>query len=123
MRLSQDIESQIGSDRVPGKTNGTMKAVGEVIRNKRSVWTVTTKPCKEAHFATFPRDLIRPMIQAGCPVGGTVLDPFMGSGTTALEAISQGKRYIGIDLNPEYLDITARRIDAELEQTTLFDLL
>ncbi|HOR79289.1 MAG TPA: site-specific DNA-methyltransferase, partial [Anaerolineaceae bacterium] len=57
--------------------------------NKRSVWTVTTKPFKGAHFATFPRDLIRPMIQAGCPEQGIVLDPFMGSGTTAIEAIYQ----------------------------------
>jgi DNA modification methylase len=90
-------------------------------RNKRSVWTVTTKPFKEAHFATFPRDLIRPMIQAGCPADGVVLDPFMGSGTTAIEAIYQGKRYIGIDLNPDYCAMAAKRIDAELEQTTIFE--
>jgi DNA modification methylase len=88
-------------------------------RNKRSVWTVTTKPFKEAHFATFPRDLIRPMIQAGCPVGGIVLDPFMGSGTTAIEAIYQDKRYMGIELNPKYCDIAVRRIESELDQTTI----
>lgn len=93
---------------------------GNRLRNKRSVWTVTTKPFKEAHFATFPRDLIRPMIQAGCPQNGTVLDPFMGSGTTAVEAIYQGKRYIGIDLNPDYCAMAAKRIDAELDQTDLF---
>jgi len=96
--------------------SGTITTVG---RNRRSVWTVTTKPFREAHFATFPRDLIRPMIQAGCPAGGVVLDPFMGSGTTAIEAIYQGKRYIGIDLNPEYCEIAKRRIDAELEQTEI----
>ena len=87
--------------------------------NKRSVWSIATKPFKEAHFATFPRDLIRPMIQAGCPAGGVVLDPFMGSGTTAIEAIYQGKRYIGIDLNSDYCAMAAKRIDAELEQTVI----
>jgi DNA modification methylase len=160
------------------------------VRNKRSVWTVTTKPFKGAHFATFPRDLIRPMIQAGCPdrvcskcgralektykthktelseiyngsatkeyananaqdpsetkrrvlesmrtiktqsgyancqcnegfQAGTVLDPFMGSGTTAVEAIYQAKRYIGIDLNPQYLDIAAKRIESEIDQEVI----
>jgi DNA modification methylase len=87
--------------------------------NKRSVWSIATKPFKEAHFATFPRDLIRPMIQAGCPADGVVLDPFMGSGTTAIEAIYQGKRYIGIDLNSDYCAMAAKRIDAELEQTVI----
>jgi len=104
----------VGHERWPHKDEE-----GNRLRNKRSVWTVTTKPFKEAHFATFPRDLIRPMIQAGCPAGGVVLDPFMGSGTTAIEAIYQGKRYIGIDLNPEYCEIAKRRIDAELEQTEI----
>ena len=89
------------------------------LRNRRSVWTVTTKPFKGAHFATFPRDLIRPMIQAGCPADGVVLDPFMGSGTTAIEAIYQGKRYIGIDLNQDYCAMAAKRIDAELEQQVI----
>ena len=87
--------------------------------NKRSVWTVTTKPFKEAHFATFPRDLIRPMIQAGCPEQGIVLDPFMGSGTTAIEAIYQGKRYIGIDLNQDYCAMAAKRIEVELDQQVI----
>ena len=150
------------------------------LRNRRSVWTVTTKPFKGAHFATFPRDLIRPMIQAGCPefvckkcgkprypivkntekqhsigyssgdywktrdfkgdntvrnksvrVGytdcgcnagfqpGVVLDPFMGSGTTAIEAIYQGKRYIGIDLNSDYCAMAAKRIEVELDQQVI----
>ena len=96
--------------------NNTLTTVG---RNKRSVWTVTTKPFKEAHFATFPRDLIRPMIQAGCPEQGIVLDPFMGSGTTAIEAIYQGKRYIGIDLNQDYCAMAAKRIEVELDQQVI----
>lgn len=101
--------------------NGEGRDISEVkvYRNRRSVWTVTTKPFKEAHFATFPRELIRPMIQAGCPEQGIVLDPFMGSGTTAIEAIYQGKRYIGIDLNPEYCAMAAKRIEVELDQQVI----
>ena len=88
-------------------------------RNKRAVWRVTTKGYKEAHFATYPLELIETPIKAGCPVGGIVLDPFFGSGTTAIEALRQNKRYIGIDLNPEYCEIAAKRIDKELEQTSI----
>jgi DNA modification methylase len=79
-------------------------------RNKRDVWTVTTKPFKEAHFATFPPDLIEPCILAGCPVGGTVLDPFFGAGTTGLVAQNNGRKWIGIELNPEYAAIAKRRL-------------
>jgi DNA modification methylase len=81
-------------------------------RNKRSVWTVTTKPFKGAHFAVFPEDLIEPCILAGCPEGGIVLDPFMGSGTTAIVALKHNRNYIGIELNPEYIEIARRRINA-----------
>jgi DNA modification methylase len=79
-------------------------------RNRRSVWTVATKPFKEAHFATFPPDLIEPCILAGCPVGGTVLDPFFGAGTTGLVAQNNGRKWIGIELNPEYAAIAKRRL-------------
>lgn len=79
-------------------------------RNRRSVWTVTTKPFKEAHFATFPPDLIEPCILAGCPEGGTVLDPFFGAGTTGLVAERHGRHAIGIELNPDYVDIAMRRL-------------
>jgi DNA modification methylase len=164
-RLSQpSLNEQAGSYRVPGKTNGPMKAVARkpngwsnadnyheadprykkrsgnkrrkpasdrgvpvdtngqtngavagsvpwegVDRNKRSVWTVTTKPCKDAHFATFPPDLIKPCILAGCPEGGTVLDPFFGSGTTGIVASQCGCNCIGIELNPEYVKLAKRR--------------
>jgi DNA modification methylase len=80
------------------------------VRNKRDVWQVNVKPCKEAHFATYPPDLVIPCILAGCPVGGVVLDPFMGSGTTALVAKGIGRDYIGIELNPEYKAIAERRL-------------
>lgn len=136
-RLAQDIESQAGSDRVPGKTNGRMKAapprfggnkygdlegelhrtksgneyeLGNGTRNKRSVWEVATQPFSEAHFATYPPALIEPCILAGCPKGGTVLDPFFGAGTTGLIADRLGRDCIGIELNPEYAEIARKRL-------------
>lgn len=81
-------------------------------RNKRSVWTVTPKPFKEAHFATFPPDLIEPCVLAGCPQNGIILDPFIGSGTTGLVAKKLNRNYIGVELNPEYIKIAERRIFA-----------
>jgi DNA modification methylase len=177
-----NIAEQTGSDRVPGKTNGTMKAVGGLERpqakraielareagltdehisairavgitdagkaqstqsgfgksdprqqaladeakavlggyyrefliaerrNKRSVWTIATQPFKEAHFATFPPALVEPCILAGCPIGGTVLDPFGGAGTTGLVADRLQRDAILIELNPEYAEIARRRI-------------
>ena len=81
-------------------------------RNKRSVWTVTTKPFKGAHFAVFPIDLIEPCVLAGCPEGGTVLDPFSGSGTTGLVAKNNNRNAILLELNPEYIEIAKARIVA-----------
>lgn len=80
------------------------------VRNKRDVWSINVKPCKEAHFATYPKMLVKPCILAGCPLGGAVLDPFMGSGTTAVVAKSLGRDYVGIELNPEYIEIAKNRI-------------
>jgi len=77
--------------------------------NKRSVWTVNTKPYSGAHFAVFPTELIEPCILAGAPVGGIVLDPFMGSGTTAQVAQELGRQYIGCELNPEYGNLQKKR--------------
>lgn len=79
-------------------------------RNKRSVWTVTTKPFKGAHFATFPPDLIEPCVLAGSRVGDMVLDPFNGAGTTGLVALKHGRKYLGLELNPEYCEITVGRL-------------
>lgn len=81
-------------------------------RNKRSVWEVATQPFKEAHFATFPPALVEPCILAGCPVGGLVLDPFGGAGTTGLVAQRLGRRAVLVELNPEYAAIADRRIRA-----------
>lgn len=160
LRLAQQLEKQKGSDRVPGKTNGNMKAVGpgrkprpdddrggnqvsgrgipamaidgkgvnghsgyfdscgnligEGMANKKSVWTVPTMPFSEAHFATFPERLIVDMIKAGCPEGGTVLDPFMGAGTTAVVARKLNRNYTGFELNPDYIKIAGKRLYQEL---------
>jgi DNA modification methylase len=78
-------------------------------RNKRSVWTVATQPYPEAHFATFPEDLIKPCILAGAPVGGVVFDPFAGSGTTVKVAQDLGRVGIGLDLKPEYSQMAKKR--------------
>ena len=83
-------------------------------RNKRNVWTITTKPFKDAHFATFPKDLIEPCIKAGCPEGGVVLDPFGGAGTTGIVAQSLDRQAILIELNKDYINIANKRIDKEL---------
>lgn len=82
-------------------------------RNRRSVWTVPTTPFPGAHFACFPPALIEPCILAGCPAGGTVLDPFMGSGTTGQVATDLGRNFIGCELNPKYLALH------ELRRTTV----
>ena len=116
-RLSEkNLKNQKGSTRGNGgmKSNGNMKPVGNMeTKNKRNVWTITTKPCKEAHFATFPKDLIEPCIKAGCPEGGVVLDPFGGAGTTGIVARSLNRTAILIELNPEYIEISKNRIDKE----------
>jgi DNA modification methylase len=142
-RWAQDVESQEGSERVPGKTNGPMKAVGGPRRkvnggasfgkqrhasegtgaqsrqyerpvydkrNRRSVWTVATQPYKGAHFAVFPPKLITPCILAGCREGGTVLDPFVGTGTTLEVACTNGFRSVGIELSSAYCQQAVDRL-------------
>lgn len=79
-------------------------------KNKRSVWTVTTKGYKEAHFAVYPPELITPCVLAGSAEGDTVLDPFSGSGTTGEVALTNGRNYIGVELNPEYAGLSEKRI-------------
>jgi len=79
-------------------------------RNRRSVWSICVKPYKEAHFAVFPPGLIEPCIKSGCPVGGTVLDPFGGSGTTGQVAKSLGRDSVLIELNPDYKPLIDKRL-------------
>jgi DNA modification methylase len=122
-RLQQNVKAQTGSFRAHGgnKTNGAMKAVGNThVRNKRSVWTITTKPFRGAHFATFPPDLIEPMVLAGCPEGGIVLDPFGGSGTTGLVAKRHNRHFTLLELNPEYATMAYQRISAEFPDVQLY---
>jgi DNA modification methylase len=82
-----------------------------VFRNKRDVWRINTTPYAGAHFAAFPPKLAETCILAGCPVGGVVLDPFFGSGTSGLAAVQTGRRYIGIDINAEYCRLAHERIN------------
>lgn len=79
-------------------------------RNKRTVWKIPTKGFEDAHFATFPEDLLTPMIKAGSPRGGVILDPFMGAGTTAVVANNLDRNYLGIEINPEYIKIAEDRL-------------
>jgi DNA modification methylase len=90
-------------------------------RNRRSVWTITTKPYSGAHFAVMPPDLVEPCIKAGCPEGGTVLDPFAGSGTTLAVAAELGRSGIGCELNPEYIGLAERRIKEARAGVALFE--
>ena len=85
------------------------RTAGSGTRNKRSVWTVATQPYREAHFATFPPALIRPCVLAGCPVQGTILNPFGGSGTVGEVAEMEGRNSILIELNPKYVELAEHR--------------
>lgn len=99
-----------------GRDDGSSKEAkeGRAIRNKRSVWTVTTKPYKEAHFATFPPDLITPCIKAGSRKGDIIIDPFGGSMTTAYVAKELNRKAIMIELNEEYIDMGINRLRQEV---------
>lgn len=113
-------QKQRREDKARGSFDGkygkeAFRAIRET-RNKRSVWTVTTKPFKEAHFATFPEDLIEPCVLAGSPINGVVLDPFFGSGTTGLVSLKHGRNFVGVELNPEYIKIAEKRLsEVQLE--------
>lgn len=101
--------------------NGIMKlkesaALGRI---KRCVWKISTRPYSGAHFAVFPPQLIEPMIKAGCPVEGIVLDPFMGAGTTGLVALLNARNFKGIDINPEYIQMASKRLEPWIKQERL----
>lgn len=107
--------------------NSMTGATGD-FKNKRSVWTVATRPYKGAHFAAFPPDLIEPCILAGCPQDGTVIDPFGGSGTTVAVAILNDRNGVAVELNPEYIPLIDKRVNEAIkthaerqEQLSLFD--
>jgi DNA modification methylase len=124
--FGKDPRSGKGNIRYEGKrTEGDAAANGQQsfvtineTRNKRSVWTVTTKPYKGAHFATFPPDLIDPCILAGSRVGDVVLDPFGGAGTTGLVSQRRGRKFVLCELNPDYARMAEDRIAAERDLLT-----
>lgn len=102
---------------IPGQTVGTHRpdradTIPDGMRAKRNIWSLATRPFKGAHFATFPPELIEPCILAGCPVGGTVLDPFGGSGTTAGVALAFGRDAVLCELNPDYAALVPARIES-----------
>lgn len=117
-RMNRAVSKHHKNMKIPGQSPHSMhkaRANGEgynmpTRKNKRSVWTVVAKGYKEAHFATFPEKLIEPMILAGCPIDGIVLDPFMGSGTTAIVARNNGRHYIGCDINADYVELAQQRL-------------
>ncbi len=111
------LETKMVRHGAEGSTLNTPSKWSDEGRIKRTVWSISTKPYKGAHFATFPLDLISVPIDANCPQGGVVLDCFMGSGTTAVEAKKQHKNYVGIELNKEYIEIANKRIE-ELDVET-----
>lgn len=110
----------VGYDNMQDKLEkGELRGVHKDGRNRRTVWTITTKPFSEAHFATYPEELCEIPIKAGCPKDGVVLDPFFGAGTTGLVALKQNKQFIGIELNEKYIEIANKRLKPHLEQTKL----
>ena len=111
------ISEPVAASTIQRLSNGAMKAVGKLLtRNKRDVWTIATAQFSGAHFATFPLDLVRPCILAGCKPGGLVLDPFAGSGTTGVVAVEEGHSFAGIEINSEYVDMAQKRIDSAVCQ-------
>jgi site-specific DNA-methyltransferase (adenine-specific) len=121
---AKDKRSVYGPTNKSGKTtkgkyamshNGAFNKIG---KNIRTVWSLTTIPYKDAHFAVFPEKLVEPCIKAGCPENGIVLDPFAGSGTVGVVALKHNRNFIGIELNPEYCKIARKR--GKSIQPTLF---
>lgn len=110
-KSGKSLKGEYASDGV-GYTNGGY-------RNKRSVWRINTEATAEAHFATYPEDLVSPCIISGCPENGIVYDPFMGSGTTARVAAKLSRNYVGSEINPDYLTIAERKVKAVTDQFTL----
>jgi DNA modification methylase len=109
VKAYKDGKNQTGQKFRDTATGGHDVEVGET-RNRRSVWTVTTKPFKGAHFAVMPEALVEPCVLAGSARGDTVLDPFSGSGTVGVVALKHERNYIGCELNPEYADLSRKRI-------------
>lgn len=116
-RTDNDRDPDHGTRKQDAIANGTYAGFSErwrgrtvADRNARSVWTIATKPYAEAHFATFPEELVSRCVLSGCPDGGTVLDPFAGSGTTLAVAARLNRHAVGCELNPEYVRLARKRV-------------
>lgn len=109
-KYSADIPGQKHQHLNDHRPNGYADEDIPQLRNKRDVWQINTVPYRGGHFAAFPPKLAETCLLAGCPPGGVVLDPFLGSGTTAAVAKQLGRHYIGIELNPEYCTLAEKRI-------------
>jgi len=117
LRGSGNLQKKYRPTPGEGHLGGNIPYSGESeFRSKRDVWTVATRGCKGNHFAVFPEQLIEPCILAGCPEGGTVLDPFTGSGTTGAVAKRLRRNFIGVELNPEYRAMAQERISATMAE-------
>jgi len=112
-KKNEHLKATVNQTAVVGNRDAT------ATRNRRTVWTIATQPYPEAHFATFPEKLVEPCVLAGCPAGGTVLDPFTGSGTTGAVAYRLGRKFVGIELNPEYAALAEKRIAPWRDQMQL----
>ncbi len=109
--LSKSKKYYFDSDSIKEVASESSKTkYGIYYKNKRDVWFVSSNGYRGLHFATFPLNLIKPCILAGCPTNGIVLDPFIGSGTVGVVAKSLNRDYIGIDVNPDYCELAKRRI-------------
>lgn len=108
-------DGRVGTKNQASQVAADQPFVVRATRRKRSVWSVSPSPYKGAHFATFPLDLIEPCILAGCPVGGTVFDPFGGAGTTAVAALKHGRNAILSEINQEYIAMAHARIEASIK--------
>lgn len=108
---------EMGGSWVGNGERTALQARAQDGKNARDVWTIPTQPVSDAHFATMPEDLAERCIKSGCPVGGTVLDPFFGSGTTGLVARDLDRNAIGVELNPAYIEIAAKRLGRWTKRT------
>lgn len=122
-RVSSSNNHQFGGKKYNDSNNMIYKSIGSIYksdgkRNKRDVWSVPTQPFKGSHFAVMPEALVKPCILAGSKEGDTVLDPFFGAGTTGLVALKNNRKYIGIELNPEYAKIAENRIKEVIKNET-----
>lgn len=117
-RRKQDL---LGKERYTG-FNDRYEPPNDLMRNMRTVWSINTEASEIEHFAMYPKELVERCIDAGCKVGGIVLDPFMGSGTTAIVAKQQNRDYIGFEINSEYCKEAIQRVESQPRVQSIFNI-